>query len=59
MPYLEEIRNPFWKTEENLEMITRCMVSDGFAELIGTEVSASELETLEDVFFGIIYPTAS
>jgi len=59
MPYLEEIRNPCWKMEENIEMITRCMVRDGFADLMSSKVSAREFEGLEEVLFEIVYPTAS
>jgi len=58
MPYLEEIRNPCWKMEENIEMITRCMVRNGFADLMGSKMSARELEVLEQVFFEVLYPTA-
>jgi hypothetical protein len=59
IPYLEEIRTPYWKMEENIEMITRCMVRDGFADLMGSRVSAREYEGLEQVLFEVVYPTAS
>ena len=45
--------------EENIEMITRCMVRDGFADLMGSKVSARELEVLEELLFEVAYPTAS
>jgi len=44
--------------EENIEMITRCMVRNGFADLMGSKMSARELEVLEQVFFEVLYPTA-
>jgi hypothetical protein len=59
MASMEELRNPFWKPEENIEMLTRYMVRDGFADLVGTKVSAGELEALEEALFNVIYPTAS
>lgn len=57
MPNLEEIKNPFWKMEENIEMITRCMVRDGFADLMASKLSAGEVDLLEKVLFDVIYPT--
>lgn len=57
MPFLEDFRNPFWKLEENVEMVTRGMVHDGFADLIGTKVSSRDLEAFERVFFDVVYPT--
>jgi hypothetical protein len=59
MAFLQELRNPVWKPEENIEMFTRCMVREGFADLMGTKVSAGELEAFEEVLFDVIYPTAS
>jgi len=59
MASMEELRNPFWKPEENIEMLTRCMFRDGFADMVETKVSAGELEALEEALFDVIYPTAS
>ena len=45
--------------EENIEMITRCMVRSSFADLMGSKLSARELEELEKVIFEVVYPTSS
>jgi hypothetical protein len=59
MTSLEVIRIPYWKMEENIEMITRCMVRGSFADLMGSKLSTRELEGLEKVIFEIVYPTSS
>jgi hypothetical protein len=56
MRFFEEYTNPFWTLEENVEMVTRSMVRDGFSDLLGTKVSSDNLEALEGVLFDIIYP---
>jgi hypothetical protein len=54
--FFEEYKNPFWTLEENVEMVTRSMVRDGFLDLVGTKLSSKNLEALEAVLFDIIYP---
>jgi hypothetical protein len=54
--FFEEYRIPFWNLEENVEMVTRSMVRDGFSDLKGAKVSSVDWEALEGVLFDIIYP---
>lgn len=53
----EDFRNPFWTEEENIEMATRVMVLQAFSDLLGNSLSLSDLEALEKVMFGVLYPS--
>lgn len=35
----ESYRNPFWTKDENIEMVIRVMVRDGFSDLMGKRLS--------------------
>lgn len=57
--FFEDYKNPFWTMDENIEMVTRVMVRDGFSDLIGAKVSSENLKALERVLFDVIYPVRS
>ncbi|KFY88350.1 hypothetical protein V498_06809 [Pseudogymnoascus sp. VKM F-4517 (FW-2822)] len=50
--------NPFWATDEMIEMLIRVQIRAKFSELLGEKLQDAALE-LKDVFFNIIYPCPS
>jgi hypothetical protein len=57
-PSLKDLRNPFWPEQEGTEMLTRVLVRKDFSDLAGDSMkSRSELEALDRVLFGVVYPT--
>ena len=53
----EDYKNPFWTEEENIEMATRVLVRGDFSNLLGNSLLLPDLEALEKVLFGVVYPS--
>ena len=53
----EEYRNPFWPEEANVEMAVRVLVRGELSQVMGESILESDLVSLDDVLFNIIYPT--
>ena len=49
-------RIPFYTDEENLEVVTRCLVREGFGDIFGATKAVPNMQALENVLFDTIYP---
>ena len=48
--------NPYWPEEANIEMNIRVLVRSDFSHLFKKSLSSPDLDALEWVLFGIVYP---
>ena len=52
----EAYQIPLASDEEKLELVTRCLVRDDFAEIFGEGAAEPNMRALETVLFDTIYP---
>ena len=55
----ERMMNPKWNKNQNVEMATRVLLRRSLPEILGSQLSVSDLKALDKVLFDIVYLTVS
>ena len=50
-------KSPLWSDDQNIELVTRSMLRKDLKELLGGQLTRTQLDELKEVLFTFVYPT--